>query len=170
MPSVRPEFHLAQVNIGILRAPLESPEIADFVALLDPINALADESPGFVWRLTGDGNNATDVKAFGDTGIIMNMSVWRSLDELRDFVYRTDHVNVLRRRREWFERLAEAHLALWWLPAGRLPTVEEAEWRIGLIRLHGPTAEAFTFRSPFGPPAPSPRRGPAIDAEFCWAG
>ena len=170
MPIDRPEFHLAQVNIGILRAPLESPEIADFVALLDPINALADESPGFVWRLTGEGNNATDVKAFGNTGIIVNMSVWRSLDDLRDFVYRSNHVDVLRRRREWFDKLAEAHLALWWLPAGRLPTVEEAEWRVGLLRSHGPTAEAFTFRSPFGPPATSRRRGPAIDAEFCWAG
>jgi hypothetical protein len=170
MPIARTEFHLAQVNIGILRAPLTSPEIADFVALLDPINALADKSPGFVWRLTGEGNNATDVTAFDDSGIIINMSVWRSLDELRDFVYRSSHVDVLRRRREWFEKLAEAHLALWWLPAGRLPTVEEAEWRIGLLRLHGPTAEAFTFRSPFGPPAESRRRGPAIDAEFCWAG
>ena len=170
MPNVQPEFHLAQVNIGILRAPLTSPEIADFVALLDPINALADGSPGFVWRLQGEDGNATDVKAFGDTGIIINMSVWRSLDELRDFVYRSNHVDVLRRRREWFEKIAEAYLALWWLPAGRLPTVEEAEWRIGLLRLHGPTAEAFTFRSPFGPPAPSLRRGPAIDAEFCWAG
>ena len=94
MSIARPEFHLAQVNIGILRAPLESPEIADFVALLDPINALADGSPGFVWRLTGEGGNATDVKAFGDQGIIINMSVWRSLDELRDFVYRSDHVHV----------------------------------------------------------------------------
>ena len=170
MSIARPEFHLAQVNIGILRAPLESPEIADFVALLDPINALADGSPGFVWRLQGEGGNATDVKAFGDQGIIINMSVWRSLEELRDFVYRSDHVHVLRRRREWFEKLAEAFLALWWLPAGRLPTVAEAEWRIGLMRQHGPTAEAFTFRSPFGPPAASRRRGPAIDAEFCWAG
>lgn len=170
MPNVRPEFHLAQVNIGILRAPLTSPEIADFVALLDPINALADGSPGFVWRLQGEGGNATDVKAFGDTGIIINMSVWHSLDELRDFVYRSSHVDVLRRRQEWFEKMAEAYLALWWLPAGRLPTVEEAEWRIGLLRLDGPTAEAFTFRSPFGPPAPSRRRRPAIDADFCWAG
>jgi hypothetical protein len=98
------------------------------------------------------------------------MSVWRSLEMLRDFVYRTGHVEVLRRRRDWFERMTEAHLALWWLPAGRLPTVEEALWRVELLRANGPTADAFTFRSPYGPPVISRRRRPAVGAEFCWAG
>jgi hypothetical protein len=98
----------------------------------------------------------------------MNMSVWRSLEALREFTYASPHVEVLRRRREWFERMSEVHLALWWLPAGRLPTVEEARWRVELVRRDGPTAEAFTFRSPFGPPEPSRRRRPAVGAEFCW--
>jgi hypothetical protein len=168
MPFDRPTFHLAQVNIGLLRAPLTSPEIADFVGLLEPINDLADGSTGFVWRLQTEGGDATSIKLFDDERMIINMSVWRSLEELRDFVYRTSHVEVLRRRRDWFERLSEAHLALWWLPTDRLPTVEEARWRVELVRRHGPTAEAFTFRSPFGPPEVSRPRRPAVGAEFCW--
>jgi hypothetical protein len=169
-PGAPAEFHLAQVNIGILLAPLTSPEIADFVAALEPINALADASPGFVWRLQSEAGDATDIRAFDDDRIMINMSVWRSLEDLRDFVYRSRHVDVLRRRGDWFERMSEAYLALWWLPAGRLPTAEEAVWRIDLLRRSGPTAEAFTFRSPFGPPESSTRRPPAIGAEFCWAG
>ena len=168
MPIDRPTFHLAQVNIGIVRAPVASPELADFVAQLDPINALADRSPGFVWRLQSDAGNATSIHAFDDERILMNMSVWRSLEELRDYVYRSAHVEVLRRRSDWFERMTEVHLALWWLPTDRLPTVEEAKWRVELVRRHGPTAEAFTFRSPFGPPDVSRRRRPAVGAEFCW--
>jgi hypothetical protein len=164
----RPTFQLAQVNIGRLRAPLTSPEIADFVDLLELINALADRSPGLVWRLQTEAGNATSIKAFDDDRMIMNMSVWRSLEELRDFTYRSDHVDVLRRRRDWFERLTEAHLALWWLPTDRLPTIEEAKWRVELLRREGPTAEAFTFRSPFGPPVVARRRRPAVGAEFCW--
>ena len=168
MPIDRPTFHLAQVNIGIVRAPVTSPELADFVAQLDPINALAERSPGFVWRLQSDAGNATSIHAFDDDRILMNMSVWRSLEELRDYVYRSAHVEVLRRRSDWFERMTEVHLALWWLPTDRLPTVEEAKWRVELVRRHGPTAEAFTFRSPFGPPDVSSRRRPAVGAEFCW--
>jgi hypothetical protein len=168
MPIDQPTFHLAQVNIGVLRAPITSPEIADFVAQLDPINAIADASPGFVWRLQTESGNATDVRAFEDDSILINMSVWRSLEELRDFVYRSSHVEVLRRRNEWFERLSQVHLVLWWLPSDRLPTLEEAAWRIELVRRNGPTAEAFTFRTPFGPPVVSRRRRPAVGAEFCW--
>jgi hypothetical protein len=168
MPIDRPTFHLAQVNIGVVRAPVTSPQLADFVAQLDPINALADRSPGFVWRLQSDAGNATSIHAFDDERILMNMSVWRSLEELRDYVYRSAHVEVLRRRGDWFERMSEVHLALWWLPTDRLPTVEEAKWRVELVRRHGPTAEAFTFRSPFGPPDVSRRRRPAVGAEFCW--
>ena len=96
--------------------------------------------------------------------------MWRSLDELRDFVYRSAHVDIVRRRREWFEPLAEVHLVVWWLPAGRLPTLDEARWRLELLRSQGPTAEAFTFRTPFGPPLVARRRPPAVGAEFCWTG
>jgi hypothetical protein len=168
MPTDQPTYHLAQVNIGVLRAPIDSPQIAGFVEQLDPINALADASPGFVWRLQTESGNATSVRAFDDDTILINMSVWRSLEELRDFVYRSAHVDVLRRRGDWFERLKEAHIVLWWLPADRLPTLEEAAWRIELVRRHGPTAEAFTFRTPFGPPVVARRRRPAVGAEFCW--
>jgi hypothetical protein len=167
MPNEATGFHLAQVNVGRLVAPLASAEIADFVAQLEPINALADGSPGFVWRLQSEAGDATDYRALDDDSILVNLSVWRSLEELRDFVYRTGHVDVLRRRREWFEKLAEAHLALWWLPAGRLPTIAEADAKIRLLREQGPTPEAFTFRTPFGPPEASRRRGPAVGAEFC---
>lgn len=164
------EFHLAQVNVGRLLAPLDAPETAGFVEALAPLNALADTSPGFVWRLQSEGGNATDIRPFPDESILVNMSVWRTLDDLRNFVYRSDHVAILRQRREWFEKLTEVHLALWWLPAGRLPTLEEAAWRLDLIRSQGPTAEAFTFRTPFGPPVVARRRRPAVGAEFCWAG
>ena len=164
------EFQLAQVNVGRLRAPLDSPDIAEFVALLAPVNDLADASPGFVWRLQTAAGNATDIKAFDDELMIVNMSVWRTLEDLRNFVYRSEHVDVLRRRRDWFEKMTEFHFALWWLPTGRLPTVDEALWRVELIRANGPTAEAFTFRTPFGPPVVARRRRPAVDAEFCWAG
>jgi len=167
MPADPAQFHLAQVNVGRLLAPVDSPEIAEFVALLDPVNALADASPGFVWRLQSESGNATDIRPFEDGGLLINMSVWQSLDELRDFVYRTRHVDVLRRRREWFEKLVEAHLALWWIPAGTLPTPSDAEVRLRLLRERGPTPEAFTFRTPFGPPTASDRHGPAIDDEFC---
>jgi hypothetical protein len=168
MPIDRPTFHLAQVNIGRVLAPVSTPELADFVALLEPINAIADASPGFVWRLQTENGDATSIHVFDDDRILINMSVWRSLEELRDFTYGSAHVDVLRRRREWFERLSEAYLALWWLPADRLPTAEEAKWRVDLLRSVGPTAEAFTFRSPFGPPEVARRRGPAVGAEFCW--
>lgn len=164
------EFHLAQVNIGRLLAPLDAPETAGFVEALEPLNAIADASPGFVWRLQSDGGNATDIRPFPDDSILVNMSVWRTLDDLRNYVYRSGHVAILRQRRSWFEKLAEVHLALWWLPAGRLPTVEEAAWRLELLRTNGPTAEAFTFRTPFGPPVAARRRPPLVDAEFCWAG
>jgi hypothetical protein len=170
MTSDPAEFHLAQINVGRLLAPLDAPETAGFVEALEPINALADASSGFVWRLQSDGGNATDIRPFPDDSILVNMSVWRTLDDLRDFVYRSAHVDILRQRREWFEKLTEVHLALWWLPAGRLPTLEEAAWRLELLRANGPTAEAFTFRTPFGPPVVARRRRPAIDAEFCWAG
>jgi hypothetical protein len=163
-----PGHHLAQVNIARLLAPLDSPELAGFVANLERINALADGSQGFVWRLQADGGDATSIRAFDDDWLLVNMSVWESLESLRDFVYNSRHVEVLRRRREWFERLADVHLALWWLPAGELPTLDEAKRRLETIRRLGPTPEAFTFRAPFEPPAGNRRLGPAVDAEFCW--
>jgi hypothetical protein len=161
-------FVLAQVNIGRLRAPLDSPQLAGFVAALDPVNAVADGAPGFVWRLQTEDGNATAVRAFewdqaGSAGVILNMSVWESVEALAAFVYSQQHRQVLRRRREWFEQMAEAYLALWWVPRGHVPTTGDAEDRIRHLRAHGPTPHAFTLRVHFPPPgegecAPRPGR------------
>jgi hypothetical protein len=138
--------HLAQLNVGRLRAPLEDPLIDDFRNGLDRVNALADRSPGFVWRLQDEAGNATGIKPFGDDLEIVNLSVWTSVEALADFVYRTDHVGLLRRRREFFEAPTQPILCLWWVPEGELPTVEDAIARLEHLRRHGPTLHAFTFR------------------------
>jgi len=145
-------YHLAQVNIARSRAPIDSPVMADFVALLDPVNAIADASPGFVWRLQTEDGNATSLHVFGDAGLLVNMSVWEDVESLRRFVYETSHLEVFRRRREWFEKMVEAYLALWWIPAGTLPTVGEAEDRITHLRAHGPSEHAFTLKATFPTP------------------
>jgi hypothetical protein len=162
------EFELAQVNIGRLRAPLDSPQLASFMVALDPVDAAADAAPGFVWRLQTEDGNATAVRAFewdqaGSAGVILNMSVWESVEALAAFVYSQQHRQVLRRRREWFEQMAEAYLALWWVPRGHVPTPGDAEDRIRHLRAHGPTPQAFTLRVHFPPPgegecAPQPGR------------
>jgi len=144
-------FHLAQVNIARARAPLDHPQLADFVALLDPINAIADASPGFVWRLQTDDGNATSLRIFDDDSMLVNMSVWTDVESLRRFVYQSRHLEVFKRRTEWFHRLAEVYLALWWIPAGAIPTVADAEERITHLRAHGPTPYAFNFASVYEP-------------------
>ena len=148
---------LAQVNIARLRAPLDSEELAGFVAALDPVNASADGAPGFVWRLQTDEGNATSVKAFewepqGAAGVIVNMSVWESIEQLSHWVYGPLHRAVLLQRRQWFERVSDATTALWWVPAGHIPTTLEAESRVRHLRRHGPTRDAFSLKESF--PAP----------------
>ena len=162
-----PRWHLAQLNVGRMVAPTDAPEVAAFMAALDPINALADASPGFVWRLQTESGNATDIHEFDDPLLLLNMSVWESIESLRAFTYTTAHTDVLRRRRDWFDKLAEAHLVLWWVPAGHIPTTAEAIERLERLRRDGPTPAAFTFRVPFGPGAAVPG-DPLVDAEFCW--
>src|SRR5262245_16562634 len=162
-----PRWHLAQLNVGRLLEPVESPAIAGFVAELDPINALADADPGLIWRLQTEAGNATSIRPTADDLFLINMSVWRSLEALRAFTYTSAHVQVLRQRRSWFEQLAEAHLVLWWVPAGYLPSVDEAMARLERLRREGPTRDAFTFRAPFEPEAVDPG-DPVVDAEFCW--
>jgi hypothetical protein len=147
-------FHLAQVNVATLRAPLDGPELVGFVAQLEPINALADTSPGFVWRLQTDDGDATAIRPFDDDRIIVNLSVWESLEALRTFVYASRHLEVMRHRRAWFHRMADPDLALWWVPAGTVPTVAEARRRLELLERHGPGPGAFTFRAPFPRSAP----------------
>lgn len=139
-------FQLAQVNLARIIAPLSDPIMAEFVANLAPINALADASPGFVWRLQSEHGDATAVRPYDDDCIIINLAVWQDLDSLREFVYRSTHSQVMKRRREWFERLTDAYIALWWVPAGHRPTVEEAVARVEHLKRHGPSLEAFSFR------------------------
>ena len=156
-------FHVAQVNIALPKAPVDSPLMADFMALLDPINALADASDGFVWRLQTDEGNATSIRPFEDERLMVNLSTWESVEAMREFVYRSVHVEVMRRRRKWFEHM-RLYMALWWVPAGHIPSVEEAKDRLAHLREHGPTPQAFTFREPFGPPDGSD--APLVDDEL----
>jgi hypothetical protein len=154
------KYELAQLNIGIMKGPLDSAVMADFVANLEPINALADSAPGFVWRLKSEEGNATEFRPLGDE-IIVNMSVWKDLEALNQFVYKSDHVKIMRRRKEFFERMKEAFMVLWWVRRGHRPSVEEAIEKLEQLRKAGPTAEAFTFREPF--PAPD---SPEVIAPF----
>jgi hypothetical protein len=165
-------YQLAQVNIGRLRAPLDSPQLAAFVNGLDPVNAAAERAPGFVWRLQTDEGNATSIQAFewdaGDSaGVIINMSVWDSVESLADFVYSHEHLPLLRRR-EFFQRMAEAYTAMWWIPAGTLPTPADAEDRVRHLRAHGPTPYAFTFRVHFPAPAGGSEAGQAEAGRAEW--
>jgi hypothetical protein len=146
-------FQLAQINIARCLAPLDSPVMRDFVGLLPEVNALADSSPGFVWRLVGDGADATGVRAYEDPLIIVNMSVWESLDSLRSYAYRGGHALAFRRRKEWFVDSEEPNSALWWIPAGTVPTVEEGRARLEKLQREGPTPAAFSFKVTFPHPA-----------------
>ena len=159
-----PSYALAQLNIGRVLAPLDSDQLSGFVAALEPINALADAAPGFIWRFVeadADGapsNDATAARFFGEADLLLNMSVWRDLATLQEFVFRGPHVEVMRQRRSWFVQMTEIYTALWWVPLGVRPTIADAEERLLHLREHGPTEFAFTFREPFPPPdaAPTP--------------
>jgi hypothetical protein len=145
-------FELAQLNIGIIKGPMDSPVMADFAANLDRINALAERSAGFVWRLQTEDGDATAIRPFDNENLLINMSVWRDVESLNKYVYSSVHVEIMRRRREWFERMKEAFLVLWWIPAHHRPSIQEAIAKLEVLRANGPTAEAFTFRQAFPPP------------------
>jgi hypothetical protein len=147
----KPVFHLAQANLGRMRGPIDSPVMAGFVAQLDYINSVADNSPGFVWRLQTDEGDATAVQVFDDDTLLFNMSVWESVEDLHSYVYRSDHQVPLRDRKQWFERFDKPFVVLWWVPAGHSPTVREAEQKFELLWSRGPSPEAFTFKSRFPP-------------------
>jgi len=132
-------------------APIGDPLMADFVALLEEINALADRSPGFVWRLQTESGNATYVRAYDDDYILFNLSVWESVEHLKDYVYRGAHAEVMRRRRQWFEKFDGSYTALWWVEAGHVPTVEEAKERLEHLRERGESEFAFSFKQIFAP-------------------
>ena len=144
-------YQLAQLNIGRLLAPIDSPQLADFVANLDRINALADEAPGFVWRLQTEEGNATSIGGFGEDYIV-NLSVWQDIESLHNYVYQTAHAQIMSRRKEWFARMDEAYTVLWWVPAGHEPDIPESRGRLNELRTHGPTERAFTFKRSW--PAP----------------
>ena len=156
-------MHLAQLNVGRLRAPLESPIIDDFRNNLGPVNALAEVSPGYVWRLQDEDGNATGIKVFDDDLEIINLTVWESIEALADFTYRSGHVEFLRRRRDFFEVPTQPILCLWWIPEGTIPTVEEAISRLEHLRTHGPTPTAFTFRTRFEPGEDAAQLGNKLD-------
>jgi hypothetical protein len=144
--------HLAQVNIARMLASLDSPVMAGFVAKIDEFNLLADRSPGFVWRFQDDSGNATYLRPSADDRIIFNLSVWQTPDHLKAYVYRTGHADLVRQRQQWFEHSEEAVFALWWIPAGHQPTVQEAKDRLAHLRHYGASAHAFGFRQLFPPP------------------
>jgi len=147
-------FHLAQINIGRLLAPVDDPKIADFMAQLDEINSIADSAPGFVWRLQSSSGNATDVPYNDDPFVLVNMSVWESAEFLRDYVYASRHIEVFRDRAKWFEIMEKPHYCLWWVPAGHVPTVAEGRERLEHYQAHGPTPFSFWFAKQFPAPAP----------------
>lgn len=147
------EYHLAQINIARMLAPIDDPVMAEFVAQLPPINALAEQSRGFVWRLQSESGDATSIKIYDDEFIIVNLTVWESVDVLRQYVYKTAHSGVMRDRRRWFEKFDGPYYALWWVPAGHLPAPEEGKERLDYLREHGDTAYAFSFKRVFSQPA-----------------
>lgn len=144
-------YHLAQLNIAQLLAPLESAQLKDFVDNLERINTLAEQSNGFVWRLQTPAGDATALRPFGED-VIVNLSVWQNVESLQQFVYRSAHAPIMSRRREWFTRMAEAYMVLWWVPEGHQPSVEEAKQRLELLQTQGANAEAFSFKQVFARP------------------
>lgn len=144
-------YHLAQFNYARMVAPLDNPIMAGFVAGLDELNALAEVSPGFVWRHADENNNSTTLRPFPDEMLIINFSVWEDVETLKHYTYKTAHGKFMVRRREWFEKVDEAYLVMWWVPAGHIPSVDEAKTKLAYLQAHGPTPAAFNFRTIFPP-------------------
>jgi len=162
------KYELAQLNIAALKAPLDSPLLADFVANLDRINAVAEGSAGFVWRLQTTEGDATALRPLGDDTLV-NMSVWKDVGSLRNYVYRSAHVEVMRRRKEWFEHTSAAFVVLWWVPKGHRPSIQEALSKLELLRSGGPSEEAFTFRQAYPSPDTREARSPFDIGDECPA-
>ncbi|MBT0587335.1 DUF3291 domain-containing protein [Alteromonas oceanisediminis] len=145
-------MHLAQLNIGKVRFDLASPNMADFVNNLDPINSIAENSSGFVWRLQDDSGDATSIAVENNPDIIVNMSVWKDVESLKHFMYKTHHIDFLKRKKEWFIPLGEASYVLWFIPEGHIPTIEEAMAKLQCLRENGETPDAFSFKSEYAAP------------------
>lgn len=144
-------FHLCQVNIGLAKAPMDDPIMHGFASQLDRINQLADNSPGFVWRLQSDSGNATDILLYENPLMLYNMSVWESIDALFEYTYHSDHTAVMVHRKQWFNPMSGPYMALWWIPAGQLPAMPEGKARIDYLTAHGPSPVAFHFKNVFPP-------------------
>lgn len=144
---MRRPCHVAQVNVARARAPIDDPLMADFVARLAEINALADSSPGFVWRLQTDAGDATSLQPYDDERILVNLSVWETPEHLKQYVYRSAHTDVMRQRKTWFERFGDVHIALWWIEPGHVPTIAEAKERLRYLQVNGESEFAFSFAS-----------------------
>ncbi|MEO8473789.1 MAG: DUF3291 domain-containing protein [Chryseolinea sp.] len=142
-------YHLAQMNIAKILAPLDNPIMKDFVDNLDRINGLAEASDGFVWRLKDESNSATNLRIFDDDMIIVNLSLWASVNALMTYIYKTDHAVFLKRKKEWFEKMPDAFMALWYIPENTTPTLAEAVARLEYLKAHGDTPYAFTFRKKY---------------------
>lgn len=163
------KYHIAQINIARMQAPLDTLLMAEFVASLDEINALADASPGFVWRLQTDSGNAIDLQVYDDRLILVNLSVWESLEQLQAYVYRSAHGKIMRKRRQWFEKFEGVYFALWWIEAGHIPSVTEAKQRLDYLNQHGSSAWAFNFKYPFPSPEQTPEDFTAPPYDHCPA-
>jgi hypothetical protein len=162
-------YELAQLNIGIIKGPMDSPVMADFAAALQRINALAERSCGFVWRLQTEEGDATSIRPFSNPNLLVNMSVWHDVESLHRYVYNSEHVELMRRRREWFERMPDAFLVLWWVPKGHRPSIQEAIAKLDILRAHGPTPAAFSFRQAFPPPDAAQSQEAATYGDECPA-
>ena len=143
--------HLVQLNIAKMKFSIESTEMSDFVDNLETINALADSSPGFVWRLQTEEGDATGIDFFG-SDVLVNMSIWQDVESLHNFVYKTAHNKIMSRRKEWFHRVEEAYTVLWWAPEAEIPSLDEAKSKLELLKLRGPTAAAFSFKQAYSSP------------------
>lgn len=146
------KYHLAQINIALAKAEMDTVIMEGFVSRLDEINETADKAEGFVWRLQSEEGDSTAIRVFDEPLLLVNMSVWESIEALKDFVYKSAHVELIRDRQAWFHKYVEAHQALWWIPAGHIPTIEKAKEKLETIQKHGPTSLAFHFGKPFPVP------------------
>lgn len=147
------KYYLAQINIALMKAPLEDPIMNEFAMALDEVNTVAEQSPGFVWRLKTSSGNATDIRAYSDPKMLVNVSVWQSVEQLKVYVYKSLHGDFFIRRRNWFQKYQGEHFAMWWIRCGHLPTVEEAKAKLEYLELYGDSPESFTFAKPYLAPA-----------------
>lgn len=148
----RQKHYLAQINIALMKAPLNDPIMAEFANALEEVNEVAEQSSGFVWRLKTSSGNATDLQAYSDPKILTNISVWLSVEQLKAYVYNSLHTNFYIRRRQWFEKYQGEHFAMWWIDAEHLPTIEQGKAKLEYLKLHGDSAESFTFAKPYPSP------------------